>query len=74
MYKTISDNPNIKNIFRIDINDDDLSNPKNIFNYLRSLYGIATQKDNYPHFMYALPANQGEREKLGKSLYDEGVH
>lgn len=73
LYKALSSNANIKNIIRIDIPNDKFSNPNSIKDLLKGVLDALKKGDKLPHFIYALPQNDKEREELAKQLYDAGV-
>jgi RHS repeat-associated protein len=73
LYKALSSNSNIKNIIRIDIPNDRFSNPKGIKDFIKGVIDALEKGDKLPHFIYALPQNDKEREELAKQLYDAGV-
>jgi len=73
LYKALSSNSNIKNIIRIDIANDRFSNPQGIKDLIKGVIDALKKGEKLPHFIYAVPQNDKEREELAKQLRDAGV-
>jgi RHS repeat-associated protein len=61
LMKDLKDNKNIKNVVRYDIKGDLLSNPQDVYDFIKG--GIQTQRqgDNAHHFDAARPGNQADQ-------------
>lgn len=78
LYKELSSNDNIKNIVRIDIEGDLLSNPKDVEEFLQGIYqnSPAGEGDAAPHFNLARPGEATDQriKEMVVELLKRGVN
>ena len=68
LYKQLKGNKNIKNVIRYDIKGDALSNPQDVFDYLKAIGQVTKDGDNAHHFDAARPGQ--EADKLIQTIID----
>jgi RHS repeat-associated protein len=80
LYKSLTSNPNIKNVIRQDIPNDEFSNPKSSLNMLggaqqASPKFLGGQGDDAPHFDLARPGAEADKkiDESAKELKSKGV-
>jgi len=61
LYKQLSGNKNIKNIIRYDLKGDALSNPQDVYDFIKGGGQGLFQGDNAPHFDAARPGNEADK-------------
>jgi RHS repeat-associated protein len=71
LYKQLSGNKNIKNIIRIDIPNDKLSNPESLMEFIQG--GWQNRNDNGPHFDLARPGTDKAIQQAVDQIKKEGV-
>ena len=71
LYKQLSENENIGNIIRVDIEGDLLSDPQGIMDYIRG--GVQNVGDGGPHFDLARPGTDKAIQVVTDWLKKQGV-
>jgi RHS repeat-associated protein len=61
LMKQLKNNKNIKNIVRYDIKGDALSNPQDVYDYLKGAYQGITEGDKAHHFDAARPGKEADK-------------
>ena len=75
LYKELSGNKNIKNILRYDLKGDALSNPQDVYDFLKGAGQGFIQGDNAHHFDAARPGKEANKliDVIVQWLKDKGV-
>jgi RHS repeat-associated protein len=60
LYKQLTENKNIKNVIRYDIKGDALSNPQDVYDYLKGIGQGIIKKDNAHHLDLARPGKEAD--------------
>ncbi len=73
LYKELSGNKNIRNIIRIDIPNDKLSNPKSLMEFIKG--GWQNKNDSGPHFDLARPGQEADKkiQQSVEQIKKEGI-
>jgi len=58
LYKQLRENKNIKNVIRVDLKGDPLSNPQDVFDYLKAIGQVIQDGDDAHHFDAARPGKE----------------